>query len=77
MLSDGNFASLGRDIFAPYEEMMNQGTKVFFYLTENYKKDMFISVCKMELSTNNFGNEYAKTKINVFLYFQMEFTDWD
>lgn len=39
MLSDGNFASLGRDIFVQYEAMMNRSTKVFFYLTENYKKD--------------------------------------
>jgi len=39
MLSDGNFGSLGRDIFVQYEAMMNRSTKVFFYLTENYKKD--------------------------------------
>lgn len=39
MLSDGNFASLGGDIFVQYEAMMNRSTKVFFYLTENYKKD--------------------------------------
>jgi hypothetical protein len=39
MLSDDNFASLGRDIFEQYETMMNRSTKVFFYHTENYKKD--------------------------------------
>jgi hypothetical protein len=39
MLSDDNFASLGRDIFEQYEALMNRSTKVFFYHTENYKKD--------------------------------------
>lgn len=39
MLFDDDFASLGRDIFEQYEAMMNRSTKVFFYHTENYKKD--------------------------------------
>lgn len=39
MLFDDDIASLGEDIFEQYEAMMKRSTKVFFYHTENYKKD--------------------------------------
>ncbi|XP_069695343.1 uncharacterized protein [Periplaneta americana] len=39
MLYDPDIASLGEDIFDQYEAMMEISTKVFFYHTENYKKD--------------------------------------
>ncbi|XP_023725100.1 uncharacterized protein LOC111874109 [Cryptotermes secundus] len=39
MLFDDDIANLGEDIFEQYEAMMKRSTKVFFYHTENYKKD--------------------------------------
>lgn len=39
MLFDDDIAHLGEDIFDQYEAMMKRSTKVFFYHTENYKKD--------------------------------------
>ena len=39
MLFDPSIASLGGDIFSQYEAMIERSTKVFFYHTENYKKD--------------------------------------
>ncbi|PSN35373.1 hypothetical protein C0J52_19274 [Blattella germanica] len=39
MLFDPDISSLGGDIFEQYQAMIERSTKVFFYHTENYKKD--------------------------------------
>ncbi|KAJ9586560.1 hypothetical protein L9F63_028397 [Diploptera punctata] len=39
MLLDASITTLGGDIFSQYETMIERSTKVFFYHTENYKKD--------------------------------------
>lgn len=42
MLFDDDIGNLGEDIFEQFEAMMKRSTKVFFYHTENYKKDSIL-----------------------------------
>ncbi|KAJ9574598.1 hypothetical protein L9F63_008225 [Diploptera punctata] len=64
MLLDASITTLGGDIFSQYETMIERSTKVFFYHTENYKKDsLHLRVqnwCSISTAVGNYEMEQRK-----------------